>query len=241
MNINITSTEEFIKALRENPEFLAAARREILTQELLELPGRFASYSKRTDERLDRMDVRFDGIDARFDSIDARLDGIDARLDGMDRELGQVKGIAFGLDIDRTGLPKMVSEFGLRRTRIVRLAENNRASEDFNDAVWDALDNDTITRAQYDRLIVTDMIVRGRLGRVTDTYAYIVAEASYTLEQEDLEKVRASRDAIRKVFPDVPVFACLYGVVIPDDLRTSAESDSMKVFIEDELAAHSSS
>ena len=227
MNINITSTEDFIRALRENPEFLAAARREILTQELLELPGRFALYSKRTDERLDRMDARFDGIDAR--------------LDGIDRELGHLKGIVFGLDIYRTGLPKMVSEFGMRRTRIVRLAENNRAAEDFNDAVWDALDTDIITRAQYDRLIVTDMIVRGRLGRATDTYAYIVAEASYTLEQEDLEKVRTSRDAIRKVFPGAPVFGCLYGVVAHDDLRASAESDSVRVVIEDELAARASS
>ena len=220
MNINITSTDEFIRALRENPEFLAAARREILTQELLELPGRFALYSKRTDERLDRMDARFDRID---------------------RELGHLKGIVFGLDIDRTGLPKMVSELGMRRTRIVRLAENNRAAEDFNDAVWDALDTDIITKAQYDRLIVTDMIVRGRLGRATDTYSYIVAEASYTLEQEDLEKVRTSRDAIRKVFPDAPVFGCLYGVVAHDDLRASAESDSVKVIIEDEFAARASS
>ena len=213
MNINITSTDEFIRALRENPEFLAAARREILTQELLELPGRFALYSKRTDERLDR----------------------------MEREFAQIKGIVFGLDIDRTGLPKMVSELGMRRTRIVRLAENNRAAEDFNDAVWDALDTDIITRAQYDRLIVTDMIVRGRLGRATDTYAYIVAEASYTLDQEDLEKVRTSRDAIRKVFPGAPVFGCLYGVVAHDDLRASAESDSVKIVIEDGFAASASS
>ena len=214
MNITITSTEEFIRALRENPEFLAAARREILTQELLDLPARFASYSKRTDERLDRIDKRFDRIE---------------------RELGQLKGIALGGDIDRTGLPMMVSEFRLRRVRVVRLAENNRASEEFNEAVWDALDNDTISEAQYDRLMVTDMIVRGRPVRATDTYAYIVAEASYTLEQEDLDKVRASRDAIRKVFPDAPVFGCLYGVVVPNDLRASAESDDVKVLINDEL------
>lgn len=212
MNINITSTEDFIKALRENSEFLAAARREILTQELLDLPGRFASYSKRTDER---------------------FDGIDERLDGIDEELGEVKGIAFGIDIDRTGLPRMVSKFGLRRTRIVRLAENNRASEEFNEAVWDALDNDTITKAQYDRLIVTDMIVRGRLGRATDTYTYLLAEASYTLDQEDLENIQDSRNTIRKVFPGAPVIACLYGVVISDDLRTSAESDNVNVFIRD--------
>ena len=161
-------------------------------------------------------------------------------ITSMDKEFDQIKGIFFGGAIDRTGLPKMVSQFGLRRTRIVRLAENNRAAEDFNDSVWDALDTDTITRAQYDRLIVTDMIVRGRLGRATDTYAYIVAEASYTLEQEDLEKVQTSRDAIRKVFPGAPVFGCLYGAVAHDDLRASAESDSVKVIIEEEFASRAS-
>ena len=213
MTINITSTEEFIKALRENPEFLAAARREILTQELLDLPDRFASYSKRTDER----------------------------FDSMDKEFGQIKGMTFGGDIDRTGLPRMVAEFGLRRTRIVRLAENNRASEDFNEAVWDALDNDTIKRHQYERLMVTDMIVRGRPGRSSDTYAYIVAEASYTLEPKDLRQVQTSRDLIGKVFHGAPVFACLYGVVISDDLRASAESDNVRVFIEDDFGTPESS
>ena len=220
MTINITSTEDFIKALRENPEFLAAARREILTQELLDLPDRFASYGKRTDERFDSMDKRFNSTD---------------------REFGQVKGMTFGGDIDRTGLPRMVAEFGLRRTRIVRLAENNRAPEDFNEAVWDALDNDTIRRHQYERLMVTDMIVRGRPGRSSDTYAYIVAEASYTLEPEDLRKVQTSRDLISRVFPGAPVFACLYGVVISDDLRASAESDRVRVFIEDDFGTPKSS
>ena len=205
MNINITSTDEFIQALRENPEFLAAARRELLTQELLDLPDAFASYSKRTDKWFNR----------------------------IDREFRQVKGIFFGGSIDRAGLPRMVSEFGLRRTRVVRLAENNRASEDFNDAVWDALDNGTITRGQYDRLMVTDIVVRGRPGQSTDDYAYIVAEASYTLEQDDLEKVQASRDIIRKVFPGAAVFACLYGSGIPDDVRTSAEGEDVKIFIDD--------
>lgn len=66
----------------------------------------------------------------------------------------------------------------------------------------------------------------------TDDYVYIVAEASYTLEQDDLEKVRASRDVIRKVFPGTAVFACLYGVGIPDDVRTSAEGDDVEIFID---------
>ena len=59
MNIHITSTDDFIRALRENQEFLAAARREILTEELLELPNRFALNSKRVEDRFDDIDKEF--------------------------------------------------------------------------------------------------------------------------------------------------------------------------------------
>ena len=208
MNIHITSTDDFIRALRENQEFRAAARREILTEELLELPNNFALNSRRVDDR----------------------------FDDIDKEFGQVKGITFGIDLERTGLPRMVADFDLRRVRVVRLAEHNRASEEFNEAVWDARDNGKITKEQYDRLMVTDLIARGRIGRSSDTHAYIVAEASYELEPGDLEKIRGSRESIMKVFPDAPVFACLYAVHVSSDLREAAERDDVRVFIEEEAS-----
>ena len=145
-----------------------------------------------------------------------------------------MKGITFGIDLERTGLPRMVADFDLRRVRVVRLAEHNRASEEFNEAVWDARDNGKITKQQYNRLMVTDLIARGRLGRSSDTHAYIVAEASYELEPADLEKIRTSRESIIKVFPGAPVFACLYAVHVSSDLRDAAERDDVRVFIEEE-------
>lgn len=39
MVITISNTDDFIRALRGNEEFQAAARRELLTQDLLELPA----------------------------------------------------------------------------------------------------------------------------------------------------------------------------------------------------------
>ena len=45
MAILIESTEDFLRLLRENKEFLAAARSEILTQELMRLPVEAVSDS----------------------------------------------------------------------------------------------------------------------------------------------------------------------------------------------------
>ena len=41
MSLIIETTDDFIRALRGNEEFKAAARRELLTQDLLELPKEF--------------------------------------------------------------------------------------------------------------------------------------------------------------------------------------------------------
>ncbi len=48
----IETTEDLLKALRENEDFLAAARREVYTRDLLALPGEFREYSEKTDPRL---------------------------------------------------------------------------------------------------------------------------------------------------------------------------------------------
>ena len=49
MAIIIENTDDFILALRENEEFQAAARRELLTQDLLELPKESREFRKRTE------------------------------------------------------------------------------------------------------------------------------------------------------------------------------------------------
>ena len=54
---SIHTTDDLLRAARENHEFREAFRREILTQELLELPQRFAAYAAATDDRLDRIEA----------------------------------------------------------------------------------------------------------------------------------------------------------------------------------------
>ena len=105
-------------------------------------------------------------------------------------------------------------------------------SEDFNSAVWEAEDEGTISEPEYNRLTVTDMIVRARMRGDTESVVYVVAEASYSLDEEDLEKVALSADVVRKIFPEAKVFSALYGVNISDDLLIAASSKGIKVFIE---------
>ena len=197
MNIQITSTQDFLEALRANPEFLNAARKEILTEDLIQLPTR---------------------TDQEFREVK--------------RDLGQVKGIGFGIDIGRRGMPKVVAQHRLHRARVVRLAENNGASEEFNEAMLVAFRNKVITEPDYVRVMRTDLIVCGQQLRPPGTTVYLVAEASFTLELKDLVNVQKTRDALRKVFPQDTAIGCLYTADISDELRSVATRDGVGIFIE---------
>ena len=149
----------------------------------------------------------------------------------MDTEFGVIKGIYLSHSIEKAGLSIMVADLDLRWTRIIRLSECDRVSEEFYEAVWDAVDGGIISEAERKRLTVTDMIVRASMGQ-TANIAYIVAEASYTIDEDDIIKVSASVDALQKIFPDATVLACLYGANITDSLRSKAANKGNVVYIE---------
>ena len=103
----INTTDDLLRAARNNPEFRAAMRRELLGEDLLETPQRIARLEQgiaalteqsaitnlrldQIDKRLDQMDERFNRMDRRLDQMDRRLDQMDERLNQMDRRLDQM-------------------------------------------------------------------------------------------------------------------------------------------------------
>ena len=76
----VNTIEDVIRLLRERPDVREAARREILTDEILEMP-------KKLDELIElhrQMAMRQDRQDVRMDKQDARMDKQDDRLDNME-------------------------------------------------------------------------------------------------------------------------------------------------------------
>lgn len=232
MAMIIESTDDFIRALRQNEEFRAAARRELLTQELLELPRRFAEYTAATDKRLDILTSDVSVLKTDVSVLKTDVAGLKTDVAELKTDVGALKGFTFESRLQAAGLPQMVREFGLRRTRIVKLAEDNRVSEEFNSAIWEAEDEGIISESEYNRLTVTDMIVRARLRGDSDAVAFVVAEASYSIDEDDIGKVRLSAEVVQKVFPQAEVFTALYGANISDDLLVSASNRGIKIFLE---------
>ena len=91
----INSMQDLTRLLREHPEWRDELRRELLTDELLELPQRFAEYTASTDGHLGEIDRRLHALTEtagklvqHAEATDRRLDDIDRRLDALAETVG---------------------------------------------------------------------------------------------------------------------------------------------------------
>ena len=216
--VTINTTDDLLRLLDENPEFREAVRSAIMTQELIALPAVFASFASEMrefqSEVRTELKTHTNDIAELKDMARTHSDDI-AELKDMARthsnDIGVLKGIGLETRLADKGLAQIASAFSMRRMRVVRLAEHNRASERFNEAIWAAADVGLIDNSEYKRLLDTDLIVQGTVdGRKN---AFCATEASYTPEADDIDKVSESANILRKVFADAEVYAALYCMV----------------------------
>ena len=65
----ISTTDDLLRLWHENEEFRAASRRELLTDELLELPEKFAENARQVDSRLESVETRLERVEIDVDDL----------------------------------------------------------------------------------------------------------------------------------------------------------------------------
>ena len=61
----------------------------------------------------------------------------------------------------------------------------------------------------------------------------VVPYSSYSIDEDDIQKVSLSAAVIRKVFPDSQVFPALHCVNISEELAAKASERDIKAFLEE--------
>ncbi len=235
--------DDIIRIMREQPEARDALRRELLTDELLELPELFATLTKRVDgiavrldtltERVDRLTERLDRLTERLDKLTERLDKLTEHITEMDSKLGQLLGdrlerrAAFRLP------PRLSQRLGLRRTRAVYpVAVPPTSESSFIDSVEEAAESGLITEEQEMRLRLTDLVFHAR--RKTDgARVWFAVEVSGAVGARDIDRASKSAAALGTVFGE-HAEAVVMGHRIRLHDHQRAEEDGVVVVIEDD-------
>ena len=178
----INSQEDFLRALRENPEWKDAVRALILGEELLRLPVRFDAFAdeqrqfnKRVEADISDLKAGQTRLEEGQDRLEAGQRRIEARMTRQENDMSTVKAaharwsalrgaesITIDMDIEYV---KTLSEADL-----VRMAKTG---------------NPNMTRGELFSFRTADLVVEARddLGTV-----YVVLEASYTADTRDSDR-----------------------------------------------------
>ena len=182
MAVSTATQEEFLRLLDENAEFRQQVRQRILSQELIELPERFAVFASRVDEFITEqrtINAEQREFNAEQRAINAR---VEKRLQGIADDIGMLKGNV-AVRATRDNAERIVEQVLdlhphsiLSRSELIAMLRP-QASE--------------IERTWRHSFYQADLVMRCEAD--DGTVHYMAAEASYTADRRDSD--RALRNA----------------------------------------------
>ncbi len=218
----INTIEDLIHILDENPEWTEALRSRLLTQELLELPARFAEYTEATDGQFEAINRRFEAIDRRFEAIDRRFEAIDRQFEAINRQFDTVNAHLSALDLRlgrfeqdmaffrsrhasemvRDQSRRVAREVGYRRVRTL-------TTDDLYDMV-DEADTEGISVSALRSFRAADLIMEAEKAD-TGVPGFVAVEISYTVNGRDTERAIRNADFLKR-FTSKDAVAVVAGV-----------------------------
>ena len=202
----LNTTDDLLRAARENQEFRETFRDEILkdyTDEKLD------ALSENVATLTDSLAALTEQVTAFANASNSRFDRVDSRFNRVENDLAMLKGTGLESKLYNRGVALMATHLRMNGGRIVRVAEQDDNSSEFNNNILSALRAGRITQDQYDRILDTDMVVAGTETE-SDNPIYAVIEASYSLSGADVSKVCATAALVGRLFHGVVVKPVLY-------------------------------
>lgn len=225
----INTIQDLLRLLDENPEWVDALRARLLTQELLELPERFAQFTtEMNDFRAEvntfvtemtefkaTVDRFIEATDKRFDAIEVRQIQLDTDVKALRRDSAILRG-GHGLTTAIRQAPIIARSMGFRRIRSLDGEE-----------LWDMTDESDTSDIHAN---VLNSFRRADLVMdATDSdgeSCYIAVEVSYTVHQSDISRAaRNSRFLTR--FTGRPAFAAVAGEHVHNDVQDLVDSGTV--------------
>ena len=227
-NLDPTSlVARIIAELQANPDAQRLLLRTLLTNEFLGMPARLDRIEKDIAElKADVAVLKADVAVLKTDVAGLKTDvaGLKTDVAGLKTDVAYLKGSDLENRLHKRIRGMVGSAFALRRPHIVQSPVLEPA-EDFLDRIEDALGAGLITDEQDARIEATDFILRAR-RREDGAAVWVAVEVSNTVHAKDIQRVRATADALSSVF-DMEALAVAAGYRI--DARDAERAKASRV------------
>ena len=215
---DISTQQDLLRLLRDDPEFKEEIRRIILTEELLNL-----------SPRLDRIEGTLLHLTNTVGELTNTVGELANTVGELTDMVGGVKGDTIELKLEKNIVPILSTRLELRRGSLVKGGAPTAASHEFEDAIYDAHEEGKVTQRERSRVNDTDAIVRA-VSRISKRQVYVAVEASYAIDDEDVKRAHRTAEILAKVFTDADVMPVVYGKTIDSLASTAAEDLGVAVY-----------
>ena len=206
-----------VAELQANPEAQQMLLRVLLTNEFLGMPARLDRIEKDVAEL--KIDVT--ALKADVDVLKTDMVEVKTGVAKLTSDVAYLKGSDLEHRLQRKIRALLSQKLDLKGVDVVQ-TPLQWPERGFSNAVDEAVDDGRIVAAQGSRIDETDFIIRAQ--RKTDRApVWVAIEASHTVHDNDIDRARASADALRAVFgAEAVAVAAGYGINRADAERAEA-------------------
>ncbi len=203
---SITSTEDLLRLLREDATFREAARRELLSEDLLRLPEVVAQLARELHELRDLVERFVESTNRRLGALESDVDTLKSDVATLKSDVGTLKGRQVE-DTYRRSAPTRFRRVdgGLRRMDVLDAARLAELADDAHAAR-------RITAREADQLTRADLVAFAR--RAAGEQVVVVAEISATIHHDDVEHALA-RARVASKATGLPAVVVVAGDEVP--------------------------
>ncbi len=203
---SITSTEDLLRLLREDATFREAARRELLSEDLLRLPEVVAQLARELHELRDLVERFVESTNRRLGALESDVGTLKSDVGTLKSDVGTLKGRQVE-DTYRRSAPTRFRKVdgGLRRMDVLDAARLAELADDAHAAR-------RITAREADQLTRADLVAFAR--RAAGEQVVVVAEISATIHHDDVERALA-RARVASKATGLPAVVVVAGEEVP--------------------------
>ena len=227
---SISTTADLLRLLREDPDFRDQVRSLLLTQELIELPERFARFESFVIQRFESLESSMERqfTEVRGDIAEIRSDVAKNTSDitEMRGDIGRLQGAEYERKVSRVFTIYASTAFRRRHNRSLRrnrllLSAGQSPTADFEEILDSAEVREEISEEELEELRQADAVM---VGQDQGEAVYFVGEFSVTVNNHDIDRAIGRAGILRKVTGS-DAWPMVIGDTIPDSQRARAEAE----------------
>ncbi len=220
---SINDIADVARILKEQPEWADTIRSLLLSEELLDLPTRFAEFVQLMQESNRIATERLGRLETVVGQLATQMQRMETRMGRVEGRFSNFEGSDYERRVRTRALVRARDVLGIENPYLA-LTQDGIIAPQLNSIVAQAIGNGAISREQSADLHETDLIISDHNNR------HVVVEVSLTADEDDVTRAKRRAGILRAAIGGM-VTPVVITAILSDARSAHAAGDEVTTFI----------